>query len=120
MTTATADTEAQDDIDIESPLARLTDEQIEQLGKEFDAIHDEVFNDLGARDAKYIHSMIEMHRRLVLMARAALVPSRFKPAWIFGSRIQSHWPCRTLWPISMFSSTLPSASSVVPPISAGR
>src|SRR5436190_14419021 len=70
---------------IESPLAKLTDEQIEALGKEFDAIHDEVFNDLGERDAKYIRSMIEMHRRLVLMARAGLVPSRFWPAWIFGT-----------------------------------
>jgi fatty acid desaturase len=72
-------------IEIESPLAKLTDEQIEQLGQEFDAIHDEVFNDLGERDAKYIRSMIEMHRRLVLMARAGLVPSRFWPAWIFGT-----------------------------------
>ena len=35
---------------IESPLARLTDEQIEQLGKEFDGIHDEIFDDLGDRD----------------------------------------------------------------------
>ena len=39
---------------IESPLAKLSDEQIEALGREFDAIHDEVFNDLGERDAKYI------------------------------------------------------------------
>jgi linoleoyl-CoA desaturase len=70
---------------IESPLAHLSEEQIEELGREFDAIHDEVFNDLGARDAKYIHSMIEMHRRLALMGRAALVPSHFKPAWIFGT-----------------------------------
>src|SRR5215208_1425719 len=70
---------------IESPLARLSEEEIEQLGREFDAIHDEVFNDLGERDAKYIRSMIEMHRRLVLMARVALVPSRFPPAWIFGT-----------------------------------
>ena len=36
---------------IESPLAHLSDEQIEALGKEFDAIHDEVFDDLGERDA---------------------------------------------------------------------
>ena len=70
---------------IESPLAKLSEEEIEALGKEFDAIHDEVFNDLGERDAKYIKSMIEMHRRLVLMARASLVPSRFWPAWIFGT-----------------------------------
>ena len=29
--------------------------------------------------------MIEMHRRLALMGRAALVPSRFWPAWMFGT-----------------------------------
>ncbi len=49
---------------IESPLARLTDEQIEELGREFDAIHDEVYDDLGDRDRRYIVSMIELHRRL--------------------------------------------------------
>ena len=64
MTTATADTEAADDV--ESPLARLTDEQIEQLGKEFDAIHDQVYSELGDRDRRYITSMIEMHRRLAV------------------------------------------------------
>nr|VTP01646.1 hypothetical protein BIN_B_04151 [Mycobacterium riyadhense] len=26
--------------------------------------------------------------------------------WISGSFIQSHWPCMTLWPISMFSMIL--------------
>ncbi len=70
---------------IESPLARLSPEQIEQLGKEFDAIHEEVFNDLGERDAKYIHAMIALHRRLVLLSRAVLVGSRFKPAWVLGT-----------------------------------
>ena len=34
--------------------------------------------------------------------------------WIFGSRIQSHWPCRTLWPSSMFSRILATASASVP------
>ena len=70
---------------IESPLARLTDEQIEELGAEFAAIHDEVFADLGDRDARYIHSMIELHRRLVVLARAILLFSRYKPAWIAGT-----------------------------------
>jgi linoleoyl-CoA desaturase len=70
---------------IENPLNRLSDDEIEALGKEFDAIHDEVFNDLGERDARYIKSMIEMHRRLVLLGRVILVPSRFKPAWILGT-----------------------------------
>ena len=60
---------------IESPLARLTDEQIEELGKEFDAIHDEVYADLGDRDRRYITSMIEMHRRLLVMSRLLLLAS---------------------------------------------
>ena len=34
--------------------------------------------------------------------------------WIFGSRIQSHWPWRTLWPISMFSRILASERLAVP------
>jgi len=49
----------------ESPLAALTPEQIEQLGREFDAIHDEVYADLGDRDSRYIRSTIKLHRHLV-------------------------------------------------------
>jgi fatty acid desaturase len=74
---------------IESPLARLTDEEIEALGKEFDAIHDDVFGDLGDRDRKYIVSMIEMHRRLAVSGRVVLFASRFKPAWVLGTALTS-------------------------------
>ncbi len=74
---------------IESPLARLNDEQIEQLGKEFDAIHDEVFSDLGERDRRYITSMIGMHRRLAVLARVVLLASRYKPAWVIGTASNS-------------------------------
>jgi NADPH-dependent stearoyl-CoA 9-desaturase len=70
---------------LESPLARLTDEQIEELGREFAAIHDEVFAELGDRDARYIRSMIELHRRLVVLARVTLLFSRYKPAWVAGT-----------------------------------
>jgi fatty acid desaturase len=69
----------------QSPLARLTDEQIEALGAEFAAIHDEVFAELGDRDARYIRSMIELHRRLVVLSRVILLFSRHKPAWIAGT-----------------------------------
>src|SRR3954447_15970215 len=75
--------------EIESPLARLSAEQIEELGREFDAIHDEVYNDLGDRDRRYIVAMIEMHRRLAVLARALLVASRFWPAWIAGTTANS-------------------------------
>jgi fatty acid desaturase len=74
---------------IESPLARLSDEEIEALGKEFDAIHDEVFDDLGTRDRKYITSMIEMHRRMVVGGRVVLLASPRKPAWAFGTALLS-------------------------------
>jgi fatty acid desaturase len=70
---------------IESPLARLSPEQIEELGREFDAIHDEVFADLGDRDRRYITSMIEMHRRLVVAGRVLLFASRYRPAWVAGT-----------------------------------
>ena len=70
---------------IESPLARLSDEQVEKLGEEFDALHDEVFSDLGDRDRRYITSMIEMHRRLAVLGRVALLASRYRPAWLLGT-----------------------------------
>jgi NADPH-dependent stearoyl-CoA 9-desaturase len=71
--------------EIESPLARLTSEQIEQLGREFDAIHDEVYADLGDRDSRYIRSTIKLHRQLVLAARAMLTGSHRKPLWLAGT-----------------------------------
>jgi NADPH-dependent stearoyl-CoA 9-desaturase len=74
---------------IESPLARLTDQQIDELGREFDAIHDEVFAELGDRDRRYIVSMIEMHRRLVVLGRALLLGSRRRPAWLAGTALLS-------------------------------
>src|SRR6476469_7636308 len=79
---ATAEAEAPE---VESPLAGLSAEQIEELGREFDAIHDEVYGDLGERDRRYITSMIEMHRRLAVIARVALLASRYRPAQIAGT-----------------------------------
>src|SRR5689334_22230186 len=70
--------------DIESPLVRLSDEQIEELGREFDAIHDEVYGDLGDRDRRYITSMIEMQRRLAVLGRVLLLAARSRPAWGAG------------------------------------
>jgi fatty acid desaturase len=69
----------------ESPLSRLTPEQLERLGREFDAIHDEVFADLGERDARYIRRTIRLHRYLVLAARALLLGSRRKSLWLAGT-----------------------------------
>jgi NADPH-dependent stearoyl-CoA 9-desaturase len=69
----------------ENPLARLTPEQLEELGREFDAIHDEVYGELGERDSNYIRSTIKLHRQLVLAARAMLMGSRYRPLWLGGT-----------------------------------
>src|SRR4051812_37795577 len=70
--------------DTESPLAHLSDQQIEELGREFDALHDEIYGDLGDRDRRYITSMIDMQRRLAVLGRVLLLGSRFRPAWAAG------------------------------------
>jgi fatty acid desaturase len=69
----------------EDPLHRLTAEQIEELGREFDELHEQVKADLGDRDAKYIRSMIAFQRRLALIGRAELVASRWRIPWALGA-----------------------------------
>ena len=69
---------------IESPLAHLSAEEIEALGREFEVIHEEVFESLGDRDRKYIVGMIALHRRLAVLGRALLIASRFRPVWALG------------------------------------
>jgi fatty acid desaturase len=69
----------------ENPLHRLTPEQIEQIGREFDELHEQVKADLGDRDARYIRSMIAFQRRLALMGRAELIASRWRVAWALGA-----------------------------------
>jgi fatty acid desaturase len=72
-------------MEIESPLSRLSPEQIDQLAEEFDAIRDRVRADLGERDRRYIESMIEMHRRLGVISRALLLASNNLPARAAGT-----------------------------------
>ncbi len=69
----------------EPPRAPDAPSRSRQLGREFDAIHDEVYADLGDRDARYIRSTITLHRQLVLAARALLLGSRYKPLWLAGT-----------------------------------
>jgi len=68
-----------------NPLYRLTEEQLDEIGRELDALHDAVFADLGEADANYIRSMITFHRRLAAMSRAVLIFSKYKPAWLIGT-----------------------------------
>src|SRR5579875_2585962 len=68
-----------------NPLHRLTPEQIEQIGREFEQLHEEVRASLGERDAKYIRSVISLQRRLALLGRVELFFSRWRVPWILGA-----------------------------------
>jgi NADPH-dependent stearoyl-CoA 9-desaturase len=71
--------------EVESPLTRLSPEQLDALGREFDEIRDRVRADLGERDRRYIESMIAMHRRLAVISRVLLLASRYWPAKVAGT-----------------------------------
>src|SRR5581483_3176907 len=69
----------------ENPMHRLTSEQIEEIGREFDQLHEEVKASLGERDARYIRSIIAMQRRLALIGRFELIASRWRGPWVVGA-----------------------------------
>jgi fatty acid desaturase len=58
------------------PAAPPQPEQIEAIGRELDAIHEQVKAELGDRDRRYITSMIAMQRRLALLGRACCCSPR--------------------------------------------
>src|SRR3989440_8520786 len=69
----------------DNPLHRLAPEQIEQLGRELDELHEQVKADLGDRDARYIRSIIDLQRKLALLGRLELIASRWRGPWILGA-----------------------------------
>jgi NADPH-dependent stearoyl-CoA 9-desaturase len=68
-----------------SPFAHLDEQEREKLAKELDAIHDEVFADLGERDRHYIKTIISVQRQIVVAGRVLLLGSRSKTAWVLGT-----------------------------------
>jgi NADPH-dependent stearoyl-CoA 9-desaturase len=68
-----------------SPVAHLSAEDIEQIGRELDAIRQEVIDSRGAADAAYIRKVIDTQRKLELGGRAVLLVSLFPPAWMLGT-----------------------------------
>jgi NADPH-dependent stearoyl-CoA 9-desaturase len=67
------------------PTAHLSDEDIENLGRELDAIREQIIASRGERDAAYIRKVIAGQRKLELGSRAVLLFSLFPPAWIAGT-----------------------------------
>jgi NADPH-dependent stearoyl-CoA 9-desaturase len=62
----------------------LTKEQLDEFGRELDAIRARVTGDLGERDAKYIRRMIRLQRTLAVSGRALMYAWAFPPAWALG------------------------------------
>jgi fatty acid desaturase len=67
------------------PTAHLSAEQIEALGRELDALRQEVIDSRGASDAAYIRKVIKVNRYLELGSRAVQMFSGFPPAWVLGT-----------------------------------
>ncbi|WP_089294576.1 fatty acid desaturase family protein [Actinoplanes regularis] len=68
-----------------NPIAHLSAEDIEAIGRELDAIRDEVLAVRGERDAAYIRKVIKVQRSLEIGSRAVLLFSLFPPAWLIGT-----------------------------------
>jgi linoleoyl-CoA desaturase len=69
----------------DNQIAHLTDEDIENLGRELDAIREQVLASRGDRDAAYIRKVIDAQRRIELASRGVLLFSLFPPAWLLGA-----------------------------------
>ncbi|MEV0135614.1 acyl-CoA desaturase [Dactylosporangium sp. NPDC050688] len=68
-----------------NPVGHLTAEDIEAIGRELDAIRDEVISSRGERDAAYIRRVIKVQRWLELGSRGVLLFSILPPAWLAGT-----------------------------------
>ena len=75
----------------DDPIAHLTPEDIEEIGRELDEIRASVMDDLGETDARYIRRMITTQRYLEMGSRAVLLFSGNPIAWVAGGilRLQS-------------------------------
>ena len=68
-----------------NPTSHLTPENIEQLGRDLDAIRQSVLDARGEKDAAYIRKVVDVQRKLELGSRAVLTVSILPPAWIAGT-----------------------------------
>ncbi len=68
-----------------NPIAHLTADDIEEIGRRLDKIRAEVIATRGERDAAYIRRVIDVQRKLELGSRIVLLASLFPPAWLAGT-----------------------------------
>ena len=64
---------------------RLTKTEMDEFGRELDAIRHRILADLGSRDADYIRDIIKLQRKLEVGGRALLFLGILPPAWLAGT-----------------------------------
>lgn len=67
----------------------LSAAQVEEFGRELDAIRTRVMADLGERDANYIRGILKIQRRAEVAGRALLFAGILPPAWLAGTALLS-------------------------------
>ncbi len=65
--------------------AHLAPDDIEAIGRELDAIREDVIAGRGAADAAYIRRVIDVQRKLEMTSRVLLLGSRNPVAWALGT-----------------------------------
>jgi fatty acid desaturase len=63
---------------------KLSEEQIDELGRELDAIKQRLIDDLGKEDRDYIYRVVKAQRALEVTGRASLMLSALPPFWLAG------------------------------------
>ena len=69
--------------------AHLTPQDVEELGRELDALRAEIEQSRGVDDAAYIRRVIQFQRTLEVAGRVTLFASLFPPAWLLGTGLLS-------------------------------
>jgi len=74
---------------IQRAFPHLTADQVEEFGRELDAIRARHIADLGERDATYIRNLMKFQRRCEIGGRALLFAGILPPAWLAGTALLS-------------------------------
>jgi len=62
----------------------LTEDQVDELGRDLDALRNRIVDDLGADDRKYIYDIVRKQRALEVAGRGLLFVGFLPPAWLAG------------------------------------
>jgi fatty acid desaturase len=68
-------------------LAHLTEDDVDAIGRDFEAIRADVVARLGRQDAAYIRAVIKVQRTLELAGRASLLLSRRRTPFVLGTAL---------------------------------